>query len=53
MKVNLLVEFNRKKYNLNDISHINKFKTMASLKNFGKYPSKITQKILNYKPVYT
>ena len=53
MKVNLLVEFNRKKNYLNDISHINKIKTMTNLKNFCKYPSKSTQKILNYKPVYT
>ena len=52
MKVNLLVEFNRKKYNLNYKSHIYKIKTMTNLKNFCKYPSKSTQKILNYKPVY-
>ena len=53
MKVNLLVEFDRRKYNLNYKSHIYKIKTMANLKSFYKYPSKSCHKILNHKPVYT
>ena len=53
MKANLLVKFNRKKYNLNYKSDIYKIKTMTNLKNFYKYSSKSTHKILNYKPVYT
>ena len=53
MKVNLLVEFNRKKYYLNYKSHIYKIKTKTNLKNCYKYPSKSTHKILNYKQVYT
>ena len=53
MKVNLLVEFNRTRYNLNYKSHIYKIKTMTNLKNFYKYSSKSTHKILNYKPVNT
>ena len=53
MKINLLVKFNRKQYNLNHKSHTYKIKTMTNLKNFYKYPSKITHKILNYKAVYT
>ena len=52
MKVKLLVEFNRKKYNLNHKSNIYKIKTMTNLKNFYKYPSKSTHKIRNYKLVY-
>ena len=51
MKVNLLVEFDREKYNLNYKSHIYKSETM--IENFYKYPSKSIHKILNYKPVYT
>ena len=42
MKVNLLVEYNRKIYNLNYKSRICKIKTMTKLKNFYKYPSKST-----------
>ena len=53
MKVDLLVEFNRKKFNLNYKSHIYKIQTMGNLKNFYKYPPKSTHKILNYKSVYT
>ena len=53
MKVNLLVEYNGKKHNLNYKSHICKIKTIINLKNFYKYPSKSTHEILNYKPVYT
>ena len=53
MKVNLLVEFNRKKYNLNYKSHIYKIKTMKNYENFYKYSSKSIHKILNDKPVYT
>ena len=50
MKVNLLVEFNRGKYNLNYKSHIYKIK---SDRNFYKYPSKCIHMILNCKPVCT
>ena len=47
MKINLLVEFNREKYNLNCKSHIYKSKTMTE--NFYSYPSKSIHKILNSK----
>ena len=47
MKINLLVEFNREKYNLNCKSHIYKSKTMTE--NFYNYPFKSIHKILNYK----
>ena len=48
MKVNLLVEFNREKHNLNYKSNIYKNKTDI---NFYKYLSKSIHKILNLKLV--
>ena len=48
MKVNLLVEFNREKHNLNYKSNIYKSKTDI---NFYKYLSKSIHKILNLKLV--
>ena len=47
MKVNLLVEFNWEKYNLNYKPHIYKSETMI------EPSSNIKHMILNYKPVYT
>ena len=47
MKVNLLVEFNRKKYNLNSY-----LQNLNYDINFYKCPSNSIQKILNYKPIY-
>ena len=41
MKVNLLAEFHREKYNLNYKSHIYKIKAMTNLKNLYKYPSTV------------
>ena len=47
MKVNLLVEFNRKKYNVNSY-----LQNLNYDINFYKCPSNSIQKILNYKPIY-
>ena len=49
MKVNLLVEFNKEKYNRNYKSHVYKIKTDI---NYYKYPSKSIRKIQNYKLVH-
>ena len=44
MKVNLLVEFNKEKYNRNYKSHVYEIKTDI---NYYKYPSKSIPKIQN------